>query len=167
MVALLATACGSGGDDDKSSSSNGPVELTLQDHQKPRVELLRKLLPQFEQAMKAQGKQITVKLIEGPAEDGAFKSKLTLDYNSGNAPDVTSIGAADASSFAAVRVATRRGSMGSFVCIRFQYRRGSARPVRARADPPSVVSRSPPFCGCVGRVAPTSSVARTVARSAP
>jgi hypothetical protein len=46
MVALLATACGSGGDD--KSSSNGPVELTLQDHQKPRVELLRKLLPQFE-----------------------------------------------------------------------------------------------------------------------
>ena len=97
MVGVLATACGSGGDD-KSSSSNGPVELTLQDHQKPRVELLRKLLPQFEQAMKAQGKQITVKLIEGPAEDGAFKSKLTLDYNSGNAPDVTSIGAANASS---------------------------------------------------------------------
>jgi hypothetical protein len=101
MLALVATACGSGGNDKKSSSSGGPVELTLEDHQKPRVELLRKLLPQFEEAMKAQGKQITVKLVEGPAEDGAFKSKLTLDYNSGNAPDVTSIGAADASSFAA------------------------------------------------------------------
>jgi multiple sugar transport system substrate-binding protein len=99
MVALLATACGSGGG--KKSSSGGPVELTLEDHQKPRVELLRKLLPKFEQAMTAQGKQIKVKLVEGPAEDGAFKSKLTLDYNSGNAPDVTSIGAADASSFAA------------------------------------------------------------------
>jgi multiple sugar transport system substrate-binding protein len=101
-IALVAAACGSGGD--KSSGekkSSGPVELTLEDHQKPRVELLRKLLPKFEQAMKAQGKQITVKLVEGPAEDGAFKSKLTLDYNSGNAPDVTSIGAADASSFAA------------------------------------------------------------------
>src|SRR5215216_7189094 len=99
-IALLATACGSGGDDNKSSST-GPVELTLEDHQKPRVDLLRKLLPQFEQQMKAQGKQITVKLIEGPAEDGAFKSKLTLDYNSGHAPDVTSIEAADASAFAA------------------------------------------------------------------
>jgi multiple sugar transport system substrate-binding protein len=100
-IALLATACGSGGGDDNESSSSVPVELTLMDHQKPRVDLLRKLLPQFEQAMKAQGKQITVKLVEGPAEDGAFKSKLTLDYNSGNAPDVTSIGAADATSFAA------------------------------------------------------------------
>ena len=77
------------------------MELTLLDHQQPRVDLLKQLLPKFEQAMAAQGKQITVKLIEGPAEDGAFKSKLTLDYNSGNAPDVTSIGAADASTFAA------------------------------------------------------------------
>jgi multiple sugar transport system substrate-binding protein len=98
MIALLATACRSGGDNKESS---GPVELTLQDHQKPRVELLRKLLPKFEQAMTTQGKQIKVKLVEGPAEDESFKSKLTLDYNSGNAPDVTSIGAADASSFAA------------------------------------------------------------------
>jgi multiple sugar transport system substrate-binding protein len=101
VVALLAGACGSGGNGNKKSGSNGPVELTLEDHQKPRVELVKKLLPQFEQQMKAQGKQITVKLIEGPAEDEAFKSKLTLDYNSGHAPDVTSIGAADASAFAA------------------------------------------------------------------
>ena len=101
MVALLAAACGSGGGGSKGSSGGGPVELTLEDHQKPRVDLLRKLLPRFEQAMTAQGKQIKVKLVEGPAEDEPFKSKLTLDYNSGNAPDVTSIGAADASNFAA------------------------------------------------------------------
>src|SRR5215207_3391410 len=101
-IALVAAACGSGGDKSSGGTkTSGPVELTLEDHQKPRVELVRKLLPQFEEAMKAQGKQITVKLVEGPAEDGAFKSKLTLDYNSGNAPDVTSIGAADASGFAA------------------------------------------------------------------
>lgn len=98
VVVLLAAACGSGG---KKGSSGGPVQLTLEDHQKPRTELLRKLLPKFEQAMTAQGKKIKVKLIEGPAEDEPFKSKLTLDYNSGNAPDVTSIGAADATSFAA------------------------------------------------------------------
>ena len=45
MVTLLAAACGGGGE---KKSSGGPVELTLEDHQKPRVELLRKLLPQFE-----------------------------------------------------------------------------------------------------------------------
>ena len=102
VIALLAAACQSGGDESgDGEKSSGPVELTLEDHQKPRVELLRKLLPKFEQEMAAKGRQITVKLIEGPAEDSAFKSKLTLDYNSGNAPDVTSIGAADASTFAA------------------------------------------------------------------
>jgi len=102
VIGLLAAAC-SGGDEggEGKDQSGGPVELTLLDHQQPRVDLLKQLLPKFEQAMAAQGKPITVKLIEGPAEDGAFKSKLTLDYNSGNAPDVTSIGAADASTFAA------------------------------------------------------------------
>jgi multiple sugar transport system substrate-binding protein len=102
VIALSVTACDSGGDNgSEGEKTGGPVELTLEDHQKPRVELLRKLLPTFEKEMAAKGKQITVKLIEGPAEDGAFKSKLTLDYNAGNAPDVTSIGAADASTFAA------------------------------------------------------------------
>jgi len=102
VIALSVTACDSGGDNgSEGEKTGGPVELTLEDHQKPRVELLRKLLPKFEQEMAAKGRQITVKLIEGPAEDGAFKSKLTLDYNAGNAPDVTSIGAADASTFAA------------------------------------------------------------------
>jgi multiple sugar transport system substrate-binding protein len=102
VIALLAAGCQSGGGESGDGEKpSGPVELTLEDHQKPRVELLRKLLPTFEQEMAAKGRQIKVKLIEGPAEDGAFKSKLTLDYNSGNAPDVTSIGAADASTFAA------------------------------------------------------------------
>jgi multiple sugar transport system substrate-binding protein len=102
VIGLLATAC-SGGDEggEGQDRSGGPVELTLMDHQKPRVELLRELLPKFQQEMASKGRQITVKLIEGPAEDTAFKSKLTLDYNSGNAADVTSIGAADASTFAA------------------------------------------------------------------
>jgi hypothetical protein len=44
VFALLVAACDSGGDGDESQES-GPVELTLLDHQKPRVDLLRKLLP--------------------------------------------------------------------------------------------------------------------------
>ena len=62
------------------------------DHQAPRVELLKKLLPQFEKEMKQQGKDITVKLQEGPAPDEEFNTKLTLDFSSQNAPDVTSFG---------------------------------------------------------------------------
>jgi multiple sugar transport system substrate-binding protein len=96
-VVLLATAC-QGGDGGESEES-GPVELTLLDHQKPRVDLMKQLLPKFEQAMAAQGKQITVKLLEGPAPDDQFTTKLTLDFNSGNAADVSSFTPADAVNF--------------------------------------------------------------------
>ncbi|MDQ3784745.1 MAG: extracellular solute-binding protein [Actinomycetota bacterium] len=85
---------------DSESSNGGPVELTLLDHQEPRVELLKKLLPQFEQDMEEQGKKISVKLLEGPAEDTQFATKLTLDYNSGNAPDVASFGNSSTVDFA-------------------------------------------------------------------
>jgi multiple sugar transport system substrate-binding protein len=89
LILFLAAAC-TGGDD--GGGGNEPVELTLLDHQEPRVELLKKLLPQFEKDMADAGKDITVKLLEGPAEDTQFSTKLTLDYNSGNAPDVASFG---------------------------------------------------------------------------
>ncbi|MDQ3767270.1 MAG: extracellular solute-binding protein [Actinomycetota bacterium] len=89
LVVIAVTAACSG---DSESSGGGPVELTLLDHQEPRVELLKKLLPQFEKDMEEQGKDISVKLLEGPAEDTQFATKLTLDYNSGNAPDVASFG---------------------------------------------------------------------------
>ena len=94
MAVTAACTADSGGD------GGGPVELTLLDHQEPRVELLKKLLPQFEQDMKEQGKEISVKLLEGPAEDTQFTTKLTLDYNSGNAPDVASFGNSGAVDFA-------------------------------------------------------------------
>jgi multiple sugar transport system substrate-binding protein len=98
--ALLVAACGSG-DEGNESEESGPVELTLLDHQKPRVDLLKQLLPEFEQAMADQGKQITVELLEGPAPDDQFTTKLTLDFSSGNAADVSSFGAADAVDYAA------------------------------------------------------------------
>ena len=85
---------------DSGGGSGGPVELTLLDHQEPRVELLKKLLPQFEQDMEEQGKKISVELLEGPAEDTQFATKLTLDYNSGNAPDVASFGNSSTVDFA-------------------------------------------------------------------
>jgi multiple sugar transport system substrate-binding protein len=82
------------------SESGGSAELTLLDHQAPRVELLKKLLPQFEKEMKQQGKDISVKLQEGPAPDEEFNSKLTLDFSSQNAPDVTSFGYSYTADFA-------------------------------------------------------------------
>jgi multiple sugar transport system substrate-binding protein len=84
-VALTASsaACGSG-------SAGGTVELTLLDHQEPRVELLKEMIPQFEKEMKEQGKNVQVEIREGPAPDEEFLTKLTLDFSSQNAPDVTS-----------------------------------------------------------------------------
>ncbi|WP_051914039.1 ABC transporter substrate-binding protein [Thermorudis peleae] len=76
----------------RAATTSQPVKLTLLEHQKPRVDLLKSLLPKFEDAMKSQGKNITVELQEGPAEDSEFYSKLTLDFSAGTAADVTSFG---------------------------------------------------------------------------
>lgn len=77
------------------------VELTLLEHQEPRLALLQEMLPKFEEQMAAQGKNITVDLQEAPAPDTEFQTKLTLDFNSGNAPDVTSFSSTMTPDFAA------------------------------------------------------------------
>ena len=84
-VALMASSAACGSD-----SAGGTVELTLMDHQEPRVELLKEMIPQFEKEMKEQGKNVQVEIQEGPAPDEEFLTKLTLDFSSQNAPDVTS-----------------------------------------------------------------------------
>lgn len=85
----------------KSAAQGDPIELTLLDHQAPRIALLEEMLPRFEEEMAAQGKNITVNLQEAPAPDTEFQTKLTLDFSSGNAPDVTSFGATLTADFAA------------------------------------------------------------------
>jgi multiple sugar transport system substrate-binding protein len=92
-LAALTTACG-------SDSAGGTVELTLLDHQEPRVELLKEMIPQFEKEMKEQGKNVQVEILEGPAPDEEFLTKLTLDFSSQNAPDVTSFPNANTVEFA-------------------------------------------------------------------
>ena len=76
----------------RATAQDGAVELTVLDHQEPRLNLMSELLPMFEEAMAAAGTPITVELLEGPAPDTEFRTKLTLDFSSGNAPDVTSFG---------------------------------------------------------------------------
>lgn len=105
IVCMVAAACGGGGGGGDAAGSFGQegggggdggggddaaVRLTLIDHQPPRVALMRELLPSFEEEMKAQGKDISVELLEGPAPDDQFQTKVTLDLNSGNAADVIS-----------------------------------------------------------------------------
>ncbi|PZS01362.1 MAG: hypothetical protein DLM56_14975 [Pseudonocardiales bacterium] len=88
-VAAGVTACGGGG----SSSANGPVTLTLLEYQKPRADAVAALLPKFEAAMAAKGKTVHVKLIRDILPDDQFKTKITQEYNAGDAPDVTDYGA--------------------------------------------------------------------------
>ena len=118
MVALVIASCGggssgspqpSGGAASGAAATEGPatpgesgggaatqgapgeaVELTILDHQAPRLDFLKEVLPAFEEEMASQGKNITVKLLEGPATE--FETKLTLDFSSDNAPDITSNG---------------------------------------------------------------------------
>jgi multiple sugar transport system substrate-binding protein len=67
-----------------STAKRGAVTITVIEHQPPRVALMKKMLPLFERTHP----NIKVKLIEGPAVDTDFQTKLTLDLNSGHAPDV-------------------------------------------------------------------------------
>ena len=83
------------------SNAQDAVELTILEHQQPRIDLLQKLLPNFEQVMAGQGMNVKVKVQEGPAPDSEFLTKLTLDFNSGNAADVMSYSATSTPDFAA------------------------------------------------------------------
>src|SRR3712207_2276184 len=58
------------------------------------------MIPPFEEGMNEQGKNIQVEILEGPAPDEEFLTKLTLDFSSQNAPDVTSFPNANTVEFA-------------------------------------------------------------------
>jgi multiple sugar transport system substrate-binding protein len=96
MVAAGSLAgCGSSG-----SESKGPVTLTMVEYQKVRSDAMAKVLPDFEAAMKKKGKQIKVKLIREELPDDQFKTKITQQYNAGEAPDVADYGAPNVPGFA-------------------------------------------------------------------
>jgi multiple sugar transport system substrate-binding protein len=86
--AASLSACSS-----SSNESSGPVTLTMIEYQKIRSDAVAELLPGFEAAMKKKGKQVKVKLIREELPDDQFKTKITQQYNAGEAPDVTDYGA--------------------------------------------------------------------------
>ncbi len=94
VAAGLLTGCSSG------SSSNGPVTLTLVEYQAARAATAAKLIPQFEQAMKKQGKSVKVNLVKDVLTDDQFKTKITQEYAAGTAPDVADYGATLTTGFA-------------------------------------------------------------------
>jgi multiple sugar transport system substrate-binding protein len=84
-----------------ASAAGEPVVLTIVEHQDLRIKALKEVLPDFEAAMAAQGKNVTVKLVEQVMSDQEFQTKLGLDYSAGNASDVIEYAAPWTADFAA------------------------------------------------------------------
>jgi multiple sugar transport system substrate-binding protein len=103
-VLALLTAAGTlvscSGGDSASKKTNGPVALALVEYQKPRADAVEKLLPEFEAAMTKQGRDVKVKLTRDILPDDQFKTKITQEYNAGEAPDVADYGATFVPGFA-------------------------------------------------------------------
>lgn len=70
----------------------GPVTITLLEYQQTRAEVVEELIPEFEAAMAAEGKDVEVELITDELTDSQFKTKITQQLHSGTAPDVIDIG---------------------------------------------------------------------------
>jgi multiple sugar transport system substrate-binding protein len=83
------------------SSSAPAITLTVLEHQQLRADVLKELLPQFEQYMASKGQNVHVNLVTDILPDDQFKTKITLDYSTGNAPDVTSYPGSWVADFAA------------------------------------------------------------------
>jgi multiple sugar transport system substrate-binding protein len=92
VVALVAagglTACST----TKSSSDSGPVTVSIIEYQQARIDALKKVVPDFEAAMKKQGKNIKVKVVADVLTDDQFKTKITQQLIAGQAPDVIDMG---------------------------------------------------------------------------
>jgi multiple sugar transport system substrate-binding protein len=71
-----------------AAPSGEAITLTLVEHQDLRIAALKEVLPDFEAAMAAAGKNVKVELVETVMSDQEFQTKLGLDYSSENAADV-------------------------------------------------------------------------------
>ena len=73
-----------------ASAAAAPVELTLLEHQKPRQEVLAKIIPMCESSLAAAGMNVKVNLTGDVVEDEQFRQNVTILYQGDNPPDVTS-----------------------------------------------------------------------------
>jgi multiple sugar transport system substrate-binding protein len=72
------------------STAAEAVELTLLEHQKPRLEVLAKILPMCEADLAKQGMNVKVNLTGDVVEDEQFRQNVTILYQGDNPPDITS-----------------------------------------------------------------------------
>ena len=72
------------------SVAAAPVTLTLLEHQKPRMDVLAKIIPTCETSLAAQGLNVKVNVTGDVVEDEQFRSNVTIQYQGDTPPDVTS-----------------------------------------------------------------------------
>ena len=72
------------------STAAEAVELTLLEHQKPRLDVLAKILPMCEASLAEQGLNVKVNLTGEVTEDEQFRQNVTILYQGDNPPDITS-----------------------------------------------------------------------------
>ena len=90
------TAPSSGGTSAPSVAASAPasaaaaVELTLLEHQKPRQDVLAKILPICEASLAKDGLNVKVNLTGDVVEDEQFRQNVTILYQGDNPPDITS-----------------------------------------------------------------------------
>jgi multiple sugar transport system substrate-binding protein len=86
------SACSAGGGGEGNDGSDGPVTISIMEYQQTRIDIVEKLIPGFEAAMKEQGKDIKVELISDNLNDEQFKTKMTQQLIAGEAPDLLDMG---------------------------------------------------------------------------
>ena len=66
------------------------VTLTLLEHQKPRLDVLAKVVPMCETTLASQGFNVKVNVTGSVVEDEQFRSNVTVLYQGDSPPDITS-----------------------------------------------------------------------------
>lgn len=95
LLAGGLTACSS------SDAEDGPAKITILEYQQSRADVLEELIPEFEKAMEAAGKDITVELNADILPDGDVNTKLTQQLHAGTAPDVIDTGGSNITGWSA------------------------------------------------------------------
>ncbi|ACQ80797.1 extracellular solute-binding protein family 1 [Beutenbergia cavernae DSM 12333] len=98
----LAAACsgggGGGGEETSGEGSDGPVTLTITANaisggkNAAEADWIRDwVIPEFEAAMEAEGRDVTVEFLEEGVDDEDYKTKIALDLQSGEGADIIGI----------------------------------------------------------------------------
>lgn len=88
VAAAGFTACAA----DDGGGGDGPTTISIVEIKQTNIDAIKKEIPGFEAAMKEQGKDIKVELIEDILNDEQFKTKMTQQLVAGEAPDILDIG---------------------------------------------------------------------------